>query len=117
VSSTDPWTDTGVACTAGRSLDITATGTVFHNKGSADGKGGPDGVTELDLRQFNVPGLPDVNHVALIGSLDQAQPYFLVGSKTTFVCPAAGQLFLGVNDAGLTNNSGSFEVTISPRAG
>jgi actin-like ATPase involved in cell morphogenesis len=117
VSSTEPWTDTGFACAPGRSLDISATGTVLHNKDDPASAVGPDGLTEPAFRQYNVPGLPDVNTVALIGSLDQAQPYFLVGSATTLVCPAAGELFLGVNDAGLANNSGSFDVTISQRTG
>ncbi len=34
----------------------------------------------------------------MIGSLDKAQPFFVVGSALAFTCPTAGELYLGVND-------------------
>ena len=116
VSSTVPWTATGVECAPGEVLDIAVTGTILHNKDDPASATGPDGLTEPFFRQFNVPGLPpDANSVAVIGSLDEAQPFFVVGSSLAFTCPAAGELYLGVNDSGLQNNSGDFSATVTPR--
>jgi TIR domain len=116
VSSTEPWTDTGVDCGPGEVLDISATGTVLHNKDSADSTVSPDGLADPGYRQYNVAGLPDANTVALIGSFDRDQPFFVVGSAKTITCPAVGRLFLGVNDTGLVGlggNSGEFSATIT----
>jgi hypothetical protein len=58
--------------------------------------------------------------VALIGSIDQAQPFFVVGSSDSFTCDREGVLFLGINDFGglsVTNNSGAFVATITTNAG
>jgi hypothetical protein len=76
---------------------------------------GPDGSTNASYHQFNVDGLPDANHAALIGRLDQAQP-FVVGSFHTYSCAEPGRLFLGINDKdkGVVNNSGAFIASITP---
>ena len=76
---------------------------------------GPYGDSNPDLLQFNVPGLPNVNHAALIGSVDRKQPFFVVGKKATLQCLSAGRLFLGINDIDVTNNSGKFTATIKQR--
>lgn len=102
--------DTGVDCGAGDTLDITATGTINHDS-SASSTVGPDGLTDVSKRQFNVPGLPGANAVALIGALDQGAP-FLVGSRRTFICPRSGTLQLGINDRNVGTNSGAFAATI-----
>ncbi len=116
VPATASWTDTGVQCTAGAVLDIAATGTIVHN--TANGNSAPpDGDQRAELHKYNVKGLPDANHGALIGSIDEQQPYFVVGASRSLTCPAAGPLFLGVNDAGVSNNSGAFLVTITQAAG
>jgi hypothetical protein len=114
VPATQAWTDTHVGCTSGALLQITASGTIVHNTATSQSAVGPDGDSNPSLRQFNVPDLPDVNHGALISSIDRLQPYFVVGKQTTLRCPRAGGLFLGINDAGLTNNSGQFTAVIKP---
>lgn len=113
VSSTVPWTDTGVDCEQGQDLVISATGTVLHDSPRQESAVGPDGLADPAFHQYNVPGLPNANTVGLIGSLDQSQPFFVVGSNRTYECQRAGRLFLGVNDAGLANNSGEFEASIT----
>ncbi|MGV1028496.1 MAG: CHAT domain-containing protein [Dermatophilaceae bacterium] len=105
--------DAGVACSPGRALAITATGTVRHNTATASDVG-PDGAPDPTLRQFNVPGLSTANHAALIGSLDRTTP-FVVGSALNLTCRKAGELFLGVNDVGVDNNAGAFVATITQR--
>ncbi len=112
IPATQVWSDMGLRCAAGETLQIGVSGTVMHED-SPTGKVGPDGLTDPYFRQFNVPGLPDANTVAAIGSLDQALPFFVVGSGTTYTCPRDGALFLGVNDAGVANNSGAFNATIT----
>ena len=112
IPSTQLWTDTHIDCKAGDVLDITATGTVLHDKTTLESAVDPDGLADPFFHQYNVPGLPDANTVALIGSLSREQP-FVVGRGTTYECPGAGRLFLGINDVGVANNSGEFVATIS----
>jgi len=116
IPATEAWTDTHVDCKAGDVLDIAATGTILHDKAVSDSAVGPDGLDDPWYHQFNVPGLPDANTVALIGSISREQPYFVVGKGTTYECPGAGGLCLGINDVGVANNSGEFIATIQQRA-
>jgi TIR domain len=114
IPSTELWTDTDVDCETGDVLDISATGTVLHNKEDVASAVDPNGLTDPFFHQHNVPGLPDANTVGLIGSIDREQPFF-VGTGTTYECPGAGRLFLGINDTGVANNSGEFIATIEQR--
>ena len=52
---------------------------------------------------------------ALVGKIGNG-PAFLIGSRNRVQMPAAGQLFLGVNDGHLQDNEGSFQVQVA-RAG
>ena len=105
------WTDAGVACQPGKSIELNASGTVSHAPGAGVG---PDGDTNTSVRQFNLSGLPDANHGALVASLDAKAPPTVVGASATYQCRAAGELFLGPNDAGVDNNSGQWTVTVTP---
>ena len=113
VLGTRAWTDTGVDCKAGEALEIAASGTVYHNnKNKAGTSVGPDGDPDPSRRRANVPGFPDANHAALIGSIARQQPYFVVGRSTVYACPGDGRLFLGINDHDVANNAGQFSATI-----
>ena len=112
IPATQVWTDMTLRCGSGDTLQIGVSGTVMHEQ-SATGTVGPDGLTDPYFHQWNVPGLPTANTVAVIGSLDEALPFFVVGSGTTYTCPREGALFLGVNDVGVQNNSGEFNATIT----
>jgi hypothetical protein len=92
---------------------MVATGTVVHDI-SKHGTASPDGDPNPNLRQFNLPGLPDANHSALVASLDKKAPLTVVGSSATYQCSAAGELYLGPNDGGVDNNSGEWSVTVTP---
>lgn len=107
------WLDSGVTCTPGTTLDISATGTIQHDA-SAGSTVGPDGLTEARFHKWNVEGLPDANTAGLIGSLDETEPFF-VGSGTSYDCPRDGQLDLGINDTNLDGNSGVLTVTVQSR--
>ena len=115
VLAAQAWTDTRVACTTGLVLDIQAFGQVLHNAPDPASAVGPDGYPDPYWHQFNVDGLPNSNFASLIGSLDQAEPFF-VGASTTFTCPKEGKLFLGINDKGRGDNTGEFVATITPRS-
>ena len=115
VPAAQAWTDTHVDCQTGKLLEVSATGTALANKSRSSSAVGPAGDSNPDLLQFNVPGLPNVNHAALIGSVDRKQPFFVVGKKATLHCLSAGRLFLGINDIDVTNNSGKFTATIKQR--
>jgi hypothetical protein len=113
ILATQAWTDTRVDCKAGDVLEIAATGTAYHRLG---GRGfSPDGNPDPKARGANVKGLRDVNHAALIGSIDGEPPYFPVGKKKTYICDAVGRLFLGINDNGVDNNRGKFVARIKER--
>lgn len=112
IPATQVWTDMNLHCASGDNLQIAVSGTVMHED-SARGEVGPTGLTDPRYHRWNVPGLPDANTVAVIGSLDQALPLFVVGNGTTYTCPREGALFLGVNDIGVQNNSGKFTAKIT----
>jgi hypothetical protein len=113
IHATQDWTDTGADCTAGSVLEIAATGTITHRPDR--GAVGPGGNPDPKARGANVKGLRNVNHAALIASIDGQPPYFLVGKKKTYICDAVGRLFLGINDNGVDNNSGKFVARIKER--
>jgi CHAT domain len=111
VPATRTWTDSGVDCAAGKVLQITATGAIYHNKDGGRSVG-PDGDPIPSRRRANLRGLPDANHGALVGSIDRQQPLFPVGEQRTYTCTGEGRLFLGVNDIDVANNAGKFSATI-----
>jgi hypothetical protein len=114
IIATQDWTDTRVDCKAGYVLEITADGTIYHSRTRSEGVG-PDGSPNRDFRKFNIDELRNANHAGLIGRIDRRRPYFIVGKKKTYECPAKGGLFLGINDRGLDNNRGKFVARIKER--
>jgi hypothetical protein len=78
-------------------------------------KTGPDGDKNFGSR----PGYPmrDMPVGGLIGrvGLDASAPFAVGSTLTPITMPAAGHLYLGVNDDGYTDNSGGYDVGISRR--
>lgn len=105
------WTDSGVSCAAGHTVELNATGIVLA---AATVPVGPDGSPNPAYRSSNLEGLGAANHAALVASVDRTAPFAVVGSSATYQCPGAGKLYLGVNDIGLDNNSGQWTVTVTP---
>lgn len=107
------WTDTGISCATGDALDITASGTAFHNSDPSS-EVGPDGLSDPYYHQWNVPGLPDANTASVIGRLDtMPDDPFYVGNGTSYTCPVDGQLQLGINDTDMSGNDGEFQAEIT----
>ena len=105
------WTDSGVSCAPGHTVELNASGIVLA---APTVPVGPDGTPNPAYRPSNLQGLEADNHAALVASVDRTAPFAVVGSSATYECPAAGKLYLGVNDVGLENNSGQWTVTVTP---
>jgi hypothetical protein len=107
------WTDTGIHLTVGERVTITADGQMDHDGRGPSPPVGPDGDPRPSLSKFSV--LPDAPHAALIGKITgstEGRP-FLVGSHYhTNRIDQSGLLLLGVNDRGLSNNTGEFSARI-----
>jgi hypothetical protein len=130
ISSTSPWTDTGISVYAGALLSIQATGTVSYFGDNTQAVTGPGG-TNYDGTQFFPESVyPNTTVVSLIGKIGgtttigtgTALPGGLpgngvgyVGSSYSEVVPTTGELFLGFNDqvGSFGDNSGSFQVSVT----
>ena len=112
VSGAKAFTDTGIALQGRDDVTIDAHGTVNNGTELV----GPDGDSNPQLQQFNLRvggGLLPGNHAALVARIGEQGTPFVVGSHGQFVVPkSGGTLFLGVNDAGVDNNSGQFTANV-----
>jgi hypothetical protein len=116
IALTQPWTDTGLAVTPGQQLSITTTGTMnYWTGGCPAGQNcnvSPDGTAGCSSpADATAPGLPCNS---LIGRFGTNGTPFEVGSSLTVTVPAgaSGNLFLGVDDNNLSDNTGSWIATI-----
>jgi small nuclear ribonucleoprotein (snRNP)-like protein len=107
---TTQWIDTGLTVRQGDRLTVTATGEIAFS-GDANDKASPSG----SLRGAHVASapLPDALAGALIGRIGNGMP-FAVGGNANFAAPGAGRLYLGVNDDNVSDNSGQFEIRVTP---
>jgi hypothetical protein len=106
VSSKEQWTPTGITVRRGEPLTINASGEIKIG-GAGNPTASPAGAGATN------PGnpAPAVPTGALIGRIGNGAP-FLIGSQTQIQAPAAGQLFLGINDSYLQDNDGTFQVHV-----
>jgi hypothetical protein len=133
ITSTTPWTDTGIDVVAGQLLQITASGTVSYATGSlgvdANGVGpGWDGTlthpgtvapSAIWLSLIGkIGGTTDIGTGTLLESDEDGKGDGFVGESYSILVSMSGRLFLGFNDttANFGDNSGSFSVnvTLSP---
>jgi hypothetical protein len=121
VPGAGPDVDTGIQCAAGEVVAMSATGTVDQDTAVGDPLFGPDGYTGPPAGYKAVyaeyaPG-------ALVGGLlpvdgtDTFGGFVDDGTQTgtfraEYTCPAAGTIWLGVNDPVLFDNAGGFDVSI-----
>lgn len=109
VSSRQRWTNTGIMVRRGETLTLNTTGEV---RLSADGQDIAPAAGATSGRMATGAPMPNALAGALIGRIGNGAP-FGIGNQTTLVAPAAGQLFLGVNDRDLNDNTGEFRVEIT----
>jgi hypothetical protein len=109
VSPKHAWTPTGLTVRKGEVLTFSTSGEVQLSSDSND-KAGAAG-SKNGRRAANA-ALPSALAGALIGRIGPGGEPFGIGNQTTVVMPAAGQLYLGVNDDGFDDNQGEFRVDI-----
>jgi hypothetical protein len=110
VSPKQAWTSTGITVRRGEIVTFNASGEVQLSTDSNDvatAFGSKSG-----RKATNAP-LPNVLAGALIGRIGTNGQPFAIGSGVSVPMPAAGQLFLGVNDDGFGDNQGEFRVDIT----
>lgn len=107
VSASRPWTGTGIELRRGQEVYFDAGGQVRWGK---DRKDGPAG----ERNSPRNPGRPIPNRpgAALIGRIDDGDPFFIGDEKGPLRVRDSGQLYLGLNDDYLQDNSGEFRVTV-----
>jgi hypothetical protein len=112
VSAKQQWTPTGITVRRGEVLTFNTTGQIQLSTDAND-IATPAGARTP--RYAAGSPLPRELAGALIGRIGNGQP-FGIGTNTSVTAPAAGILFLGINDDDLNDNSGEFRVEITRTA-
>ncbi len=109
VSPRQQWTSTGLTVRRGETLSFNTSGEVQL---SGDANDVSTSAGSKSGRKATGAPLPTELAGALIARIGTGQP-FAIGNLPTVTMPAAGQLFLGVNDDGFDDNQGEFRVEIT----
>lgn len=107
VASNQAWTSTGMTVARGERIAFVATGDIMIAEGASSGVGGSPAVTNVRAR-YPVPGAPVG---ALIARVGNGTPFAIGANTDPITMPAAGVLFLGVNDDHVADNTGTYTVT------
>jgi hypothetical protein len=109
VPGNQAWVATPLRVQRGDSVRFAVTGRVQLSDNAED-VAVPDG----SLRQRRTPGAPIPQSLTgqLIGRVGNSAP-FPIGANATVAMPADGQLFVGINDDELRDNTGDFFVTVT----
>ncbi len=112
VQGSRPWTDTGLTVRAGQMVSFQVSGQIQYAR-QASATAGPEGHSSFNGRhgRYPVPGAPVG---ALIGRIGNGAA-FVIGNAGQMAMPASGRLQLGINDDQFNDNSGSFNVVITPQ--
>ena len=108
IQANQPWTSTGVTVRKGQTINLTTSGQVQLSddvNDIADANGAKSGRMASGAKLRAPAG-------ALIGRIGPNGTPFGVGAQSSIVAPAAGVLFLGINDDGFADNKGNFQVVI-----
>lgn len=109
VRATDSWVDTGVIVSEGQSVMFATTGQVQLSSDPADTAQSPG----RDRTAAGAP-LPQIRAGALIGRIGPNGQPFAIGNQASVPMPSTGRLYLMVNDDERSDNSGAFDVVITP---
>jgi hypothetical protein len=113
VVANQAWTPTGLIVRRGETLTLQTTGEV-QLSGDGNDKAHSAGAYNQRRPGAGAP-LPQELAGALVARIGNGQA-FAIGNNSTVTMPADGQLFLGVNDDALGDNSGQFNVSIQRRS-
>lgn len=109
VNGSAAWTPTGMTVRQGDRLTFNATGEVRLSTDSAD-VANANG-SRAGRKAASAP-VPEAAAGALIAKVGNSAP-FPIGESQTVTMPANGQLFLGINDDHVGDNSGGYRVTVT----
>jgi hypothetical protein len=109
VSGKQQWTRTGIYVRQGERVFISASGEVQLSEDRSD-TATPYGST----KQRYAPGAPMPRELAgaLIGRIGNGRPFGVGNPNTEVPMPAAGELWLGINDDAVGDNQGAFSVEV-----
>ena len=110
VSAKQQWTPTGITVRRGETLTFNTTGQIQL---STDGNDTAMPAGAKNARYAANAPLPRELAGALIGRIGPNGQPFGIGNLSTVTMPAAGALFLGINDDDLNDNTGEFRVQIT----
>ncbi|HEX5735474.1 MAG TPA: hypothetical protein VF131_21790 [Blastocatellia bacterium] len=102
------WVSSQVLLTVGDQVRITATGTITLDKVNRR-TSGPEGTDQADPGKL-MQDYPTGALIGVIGSEDN--DFIVIGRSVEFTATKRGLLFLAVNEGTLSDNSGSYKVTI-----
>jgi hypothetical protein len=103
------WTDTGLRVSRGQALRFEPSGEIRLSTN------GDDVATAAGARSFRFAAaapIPTIPAGALIGRVNNGQPFSIGDTTQPFRMPASGTLFLGINDDVVNDNSGNIVVRI-----
>jgi hypothetical protein len=110
VSAKQQWTPTGITVRRGEVLSFNTTGQIQL---STDGNDVATPAGAKSPRYAANSPMPRELAGALIGRIGPNGQPFGIGNLSTVTMPAAGPLFLGINDDELNDNAGEFRVQIT----
>jgi hypothetical protein len=108
VPGNQQWVSSGITVRRGETITFQSTGEVRLSADSND-VAGIEGARSQ--RYAAGSALPTIFAGALIGRIGNGQP-FAIGGQTSIQMPAAGVLWLGINDDVVGDNAGQFNVVI-----
>ncbi len=112
VPANQAWTATGIRVNEGQNVTFSVQGEV-QLSAAADNRATAAGA-EGGRRAADRAPLPSALAGALVGRVGNGAP-FGIGNQTNVPMPATGELFLGVNDDEVGDNSGGFVVDVRPQ--
>lgn len=108
------WTPTGIRVRDGEMVAFSARGEIVLSRTPND-VAQPAGSTMLQRTAPNAPLRHELAG-ALIGRVDNSEPFGIGDQTQPLRMPATGQLYLGINDDGFIDNKGAFEVVVTRRS-
>jgi hypothetical protein len=108
VQGNQAWTDTGINVRRGQPMIFTTSGEIQVGSGRSTG---PDGVDPTGGDTARYP-IRSMGLGGLIGRVGNSAPFRIGSNSQPIRMPAAGRLFLGVNDDHHPDNNGAFSVVV-----
>jgi hypothetical protein len=109
VPANQAWTATGITVRRGEVMSFNTTGEARLSNDPADIAGSAGARSQRKAPGAPIPGAFAGALIARVGSSGEVFP---IGDQSTVTMPASGQLFLGINDDQMADNSGGFRVNV-----